>query len=77
MPTMRKVIERYIKRRSFGEISRDLNLARFTVQSAIERWRNGLSGIFDEHLGYLEEILELEKYIRSTGTKTATYSTNS
>ena len=63
LQTHGKIIYPYLKGISFGEMTGSLEMARSTVQHAVERWRNGYSGLLGEHLQDVDQILEIAKHM--------------
>ena len=47
IPTLRKVIELYLRGFGYQEISKRTGTAKSTVQDTVNRWREGQTGIFD------------------------------
>lgn len=67
--TLRKVIELYLRGYGYSEISKRTDIARSTVQDALNKWKTGQTGIFDEALGYVDEITPIARDMRQRGIK--------
>ena len=68
IPTLRKVIELYLRGFGYQEISKRTGIARSTVQDTVNRWREGQTGIFDQTLRYVDDITEIASCMRLNGT---------
>ena len=69
IPTLRKVIELYLRGFGYQEISKRTGIARSTVQDTVNRWRVGQTGIFDQALSYVDEITEIARGMRQNNTR--------
>lgn len=69
IPTLRKVIDLYLRGFGYQEISRRTNIARSTVQDAVNNWKSGNTGIFGESIGYVDEITEIARYMSQNGIR--------
>ena len=69
IPTLRKVIELYLRGFGYQEISKRTGIARSTVQDAVARWRSGNTGIFGEAVSYVDEITEIARCLRENGIR--------
>ncbi len=69
IPTLRKIIELHLKGYRYSEISKRSGIARSTVQDAVNRWRSGQTSIFEESVGYVEDITDIAKDMRKYGLK--------
>ena len=69
IPTLRKVIELYLRGFGYQEISKRTGIARSTVQDTVNRWREGQTGIFDQALSYVDDITDIARGMRQNGTR--------
>jgi len=69
IPTLRKVIDLYLRGFGYQEISKRTDIARSTVQDAVNNWKSGNTGIFGEAIGYVDEITEIARYMRQSGIR--------
>ncbi|MFG1520245.1 MAG: helix-turn-helix domain-containing protein, partial [Thermoplasmataceae archaeon] len=69
IPRLRKVIELYLSGYGYAEISKRTDIARSTVQDAVNNWKSGNTGIFGEAMGYVDEITEIARYMRQSGIR--------
>ncbi len=67
--TLKKIIELYLKGSGYLEISKRTGVARSTVQDTVNKWKSGQTGIFDDALGYVDNITEIAKSMRQNGIK--------
>jgi predicted nucleic acid-binding Zn-ribbon protein len=67
--TLQKVIELYLRGYGYGEISKRTDIARSTVQDTVNKWKDGQTGIFDEALGYVDDITGIARDMRQNGVK--------
>ena len=67
--TLKKIIELYLRGYGYSEISKRTGVARSTVEDAVNKWKNGQTGIFDEALGYVNDITEIARNMRKNSIK--------
>ena len=63
------VIEFYLREYGYGEISKHIEIARPTVQDTVDKRKAGQTGIFDEALGYVDDIKEIVRDMKQHGVK--------
>ena len=66
---LRKVIDLYLRGFGYQEISKRTDIARSTVQDAVNNWKSGNTGIFGEAIGYVDDITEIARYMRQNGIR--------
>ncbi len=59
------LLERYLRGESYSSIAGGMSIARSTVQSYVEKWKRGELDEYSEARPYVEEILEISKYLKS------------
>ena len=69
IPTLRNVIDLYLRGFGYQEISKRTDIARSTVQDAVNNWKSGNTGIFGEAIGYVDDITEIARYMRQSGIR--------
>lgn len=64
-----KIIELYQEGYGYSEISKRTDVAQSTVEDTVNKWKEGQTGIFDNALGYVDEITGIARDMRKNGLK--------